>query len=364
MSLDPGEPDVSAPTPPHALDAILERVREASRTATPLRIVGGDTKSFYGRETTGAILSIAGYRGVVSYEPTELVVTARAGTRLIDLEARLAEHGQMFGFEPPRFGIEATVGGTVATGLSGPRRPYAGSVRDAVLGVRCLTAAGEVLRFGGQVMKNVAGFDLSRLLCGALGTLAVILEVSLKVLPRPRQELTLRGEMPPDEAIRLMNRWIGLPLSGAVWDRGALSVRISGEAQALDPVRGVMSPLAEVAEPEFWEDLREQRLPFFRDERPLWRLSLPPATPVLPWPGQEIIDWGGAQRWLKTDAEPEAVRRIAAAHRGYAVLFRGGDRLGPVFPPPPEALERLHARLKQAFDPHGIFNRGRLYAGL
>ncbi len=345
-------------------------MREAQASATPLRIVGGDTKAFYGRETSGFPLSLAGYAGIVSYEPTELVITARAGTRLIDLEARLAEQGQMFGFEPSCFGSEATVGGTVSTGLSGPRRPWGGSVRDAVLGVSCLTAAGEVLRFGGQVMKNVAGFDVSRLLCGALGTLAVILEVSLKVLPRPRHELSLRAEMPPDRAIPLMNRWARtpLPLSGAACDGRTLWVRLSGDPEALEDAREearrALDVSAEASEPGFWEALREQRLPFFRDDRPLWRLSLPPATPVLDLPGDWLIDWGGAERWLKTDAGADEVRRIAAAQRGYAVLFRGGDRSSEVFPPLPDALKGLHIRLKKAFDPHGIFNRGRLYSDL
>jgi glycolate oxidase FAD binding subunit len=355
---------VCPPDAEQALARMIERLCQAQPDATPLRIVGGDTKGFYGRTPAGSRFSVADYRGVVSYEPTELVVTARAGTPLRHLEALMAQRGQMFGFEPPHFGRDATIGGAVATGLSGPRRPYGGSVRDAVLGVRCLTAAGDVLRFGGQVMKNVAGFDLSRLMCGALGTLAILLEVSLKVLPRPRRELTLAAQMDPERAIALMNRWSGspLPLSGAAWDGASLRVRLSGDAGAVDEARAAMGPLYEVPETGFWEDLREQRLAFFRDPRPLWRLSLPPATPALP--GDWLIDWGGAGRWLKSDAAAPEVQGLAARHRGYAVLFRGGDHQGEVFPRLSTGLEALHARIKKAFDPRGILNPGRLYQDL
>ena len=366
MSIHPaGESDVGQAAE-HALVEMVERVRQAHDAGTVLRILGGDTKAFFGRDIEGSRLSIAGYRGVVSYEPTELVVTARAGTRVSDLDALLAEQDQMFGFEPPHFGIGATLGGTVSAGLSGPRRPYAGSVRDAVLGVRCLTAAGEVLRFGGQVMKNVAGFDLSRLLCGSFGTLAILLEVSVKVLPRPSSEITLTGAMGIDQAIPLMNRWARspLPLSGAVCDGQALWVRLSGERRALEQARAAMGALNQAPEAGFWEAVREQRLPFFRDDRPLWRISLPPATPALALPGDWLIDWGGAQRWLKTDAGAEEVRRNAAEQRGYAVLFRGGDRRGEVFPPLPDGLGALHARLKDVFDPRRILNRGRMYGDL
>ena len=363
---------------------LAETVREAAAHNTALAIVGGGTKTFYGLPSAGQQLDVGGHCGIVSYEPTELVITARAGTPLADIETALAEKNQMLGFEPPHFAdrIEArgagqggpdgafaenaTLGGAIACGLSGPRRPWAGSARDFVLGTKILNGKGEILRFGGQVMKNVAGFDVSRLMAGALGTLGVLLEISLKILPRPEQELTLAFELPVDQAIATMNQWSNqpLPLSAACHMGNTLYVRMSGAGTALQAARARLG--GEVIEKgeALWHNLREQRHPFFDGATPLWRLSVPPATPPMDVPGQWLVDWGGAQRWLKSDAAAGDIRRAVEAAGGHATLFRGGDRQGEVFHPLPPALHALHRRLKQAFDPRRILNPGRLYSDL
>lgn len=345
---------------------LQEAVRGAAARGTTLRIAGGGTKDFYGRQTNGQTLDAGKHRGVLAYEPTELVLTARAGTPLAEIEATLAGKGQMLGFEPPHYGKAATLGGTVACGLSGPRRPWSGSARDFVLGAKILNGRGEILRFGGQVMKNVAGFDVSRLMAGALGTLGVLLEVSLKVLPRPEQEQTLAFPLPPAQAIATMNDWSRqpLPLSAAAHVGDTLYIRISGTGSALRAARVRLGgePLEKGA--EFWREINEQQRQFFAGPQPLWRLSLPAATPPLDLPGKWLLDWGGAQRWLRSDAPAADIRRAAEAAGGHATLFRGGDRREEVFHPLAPALKTLHRNLKQAFDPAGILNPGRLYADL
>ncbi len=363
---------------------LAETVRSAAEARTPLQITGGGTKAFYGRPSSGQRLEVGDHRGILSYEPTELVITARAGTPLVDIETALAGGNQMLGFEPPyfadrieargagqggpggAFGENATLGGTIACGFSGPRRPWAGSARDFVLGAKILNGKGEILRFGGQVMKNVAGFDVSRLMAGALGTLGVLLEVSLKVIPRPEQELTLSFEMPAGQAIKAMNKWSArpLPLSAACHLGDTLYIRMSGAGTALRAARAKLGG-ASVDEAEaLWQALREHRRPFFDGDVPLWRLSVPPATPPMNLPGKWLSDWGGAQRWLKTDAPATDIRHAAATAGGHALLFRGGDRASEVFHPLPPALAALHRRLKQAFDPQRILNPGRLYSDL
>ena len=344
--------------------ALADRLRRAASEGTRLDVVAGGSKSFLGRITQSEPLDVSGHRGVVAYEPTELVVTARAGTTLAGLEAVLAESGQMLAFEPPHFGAAATLGGTVACGLSGPRRPYAGAARDFVLGVKILNGEGEILSFGGQVMKNVAGYDVSRLMVGAMGTLGVLLEISLKVLPLPAQTTTLAFSLDAAPAIEWMNAWAGrpVPLSAACHLDDTLYVRLSGTpggvAQAVERLGG------ELVEDAPWEHLREHRLPHFASELPMWRLSVPPATPPLVLPGETVIDWGGALRWLASDAPPDMIRDAARAAGGHATLYRNGDRRGDVFQPLEPALLALHRRLKAGFDPEGILNRGRMYAEL
>lgn len=343
---------------------LAERVRQAAADRTPLAIRGGDTKGFYGRAVRGEPLEFAGHRGVVSYEPTELVITARAGTPLAEIEALLAERGQMLPFEPPRFGAGTTFGGMLAAGLSGPRRPWAGAVRDALLGVKLLNGRGEVLNFGGRVMKNVAGYDVARLMAGSLGTLAVILEASVKVLPRPAVELTLVQEAGPGQAADRLVVWgrQPLPLSASLHHDGRLWVRLSGAQQGVAAARTTLG--GEEADGALWDRVRDQSLPFFQGEGPLWRVALPAAAPALDLPGDALTEWGGAVRWLRAALSADAVRRRAAVLGGHATLFRGHDGAGPVFQPLPAPLLQLHRRLKAAFDPHGLFNPGRLYAEL
>jgi glycolate oxidase FAD binding subunit len=343
---------------------LRELVREAAATRTPVRIRGGNSKAFYGRESLGKPLLTTAHRGILSYEPTELVITARAGTPLQEVEAVLADARQMLGFEPPYFATGATLGGTIACGLSGPRRPYAGSVRDFVLGVRMLNGTGEILQFGGQVMKNVAGYDLSRLQAGALGTLGVILEVSLKVLPRPAVECTLIQQCSPAAALEALKRWARkpYPLSAVAYVDDTLYLRLSGAASAVAAASHQLGgdPLAEGT--AFWHTVREHTHSFFQGDTPLWRLSVPPVTPLLQLPGSWFLDWGGAQRWLRGDAPATTMQQVAATAGGHATGFRGGDRQGPIFQPLEPVMQRLHRQLKHSFDPYGIFNPGRLYA--
>ena len=343
---------------------LIERVRRAAADKVPLRIVGGGSKAFYGRRCEGEPLDVSGHRGIVSYEPSELVITARAGTPLAEIESALAQNNQLLPFEPPHFGDKATLGGMVAAGLSGPRRPWGGSARDAVLGVKLLNGRGEVLRFGGQVMKNVAGYDLSRLMAGALGTLGVLLEVSVKVLPRPALERTRVFELDAKAAAERQIEWGRRPLSlsGTLYESGRLHVRLCGSEQgiqaALDAVGG------EDCKETPWHATREQTLPFFHGEAPLWRISLPPAAPDLNLPGATLTEWGGALRWLRTDLPGDVLRHRVAALGGNATLFRGHNGDGEVFHPLAPAMSVLHKQLKRAMDPDGIFNPGRLYPDL
>jgi glycolate oxidase FAD binding subunit len=367
---------------------LVEQVRDTAARGQRLRIRGGGTKDWYGEppspQAAETILDTRVHAGIVEYDPSELVVTVRCGTPLAELEAALAASGQMLACEAPHFGAQATVGGCIAAGLSGPRRATSGSVRDFVLGAKLINGRGQHLSFGGQVIKNVAGYDVSRLLAGSLGILGVITEVSLKVVPVPVAEATLRFDgVPLHEALARLNRWGGqpLPLSASAWSAATLHLRLSGASAAVAAARSALG--GELLDPAgataFWTALREQSAPFFARDAPLWRLSLPSTAPPLPGfdaqagPDGLLVEWGGALRWLRCDAPATGLREAARAAGGHATLFRrgsgGADPARPgsnpgCFAPLDPALLRIHQRLKAEFDPAGVFNRGRLYADL
>jgi glycolate oxidase FAD binding subunit len=342
---------------------LTDEIASAIATKRPVRICGGDSKAFLGRPTEGTRVDTRTHRGIVTYDPTELVITVRAGTPVSVMEAVLDAAGQMLPSEAPTFNGRATVGGMVATGLSGPRRPWSGSVRDFILGCRVITGQGQHLRFGGQVMKNVAGYDVSRLLTGSYGALGLISEVSLKVVPKPRATLSIALETTADLVTGMIGKWRheGVPISGACHVHDRLYVRLEGAEGSVAAARQRIG--GELVGPDFWTALREFALPLFNDLRPLWRLSLPGSAPHLVLPGSAAIDWGGAQRWWKTDESEGVIRELAQRYGGHATCFTAGITEAPFHPLPP-SLMKLHQRLKRELDPHGIFNPGRVYAGL
>ena len=358
------------------LNPLIDRIRAAAAAGTPLRIRGGGSKDFYGERLEGELFETTGLAGITSYEPTELVVTCLAGTPLAELEAALAARGQCLPFEPPRFGGGATVGGTVAAGLSGPARASAGAVRDYVLGLTMVNGRGELLTFGGQVMKNVAGYDVSRLVAGSLGTLGLIVEVSLKVLPVPPGAATLKFEMSQARALQQLAAWGGqpLPLNASCWvdDGGVptLYLRLRGAVAAVEAacrsLGGERQNEAEAAAD--WDRCRDQQLPWFQERgaRDLWRLAVAQTAPVLDLPEPPLVEWHGGQRWVR--AEPGAaaqLRGVAMKAGGHATLFAAADNRGKPasgrFTPLSAPLARIHRELKREFDPTGIFNRGRLF---
>lgn len=349
---------------------LIEQVRDAAGRGAGLAISSGGSKAFMGRGLKGEPLSVANHTGVVSYHPVELVLTVRAGTRLTEIDAVLAEHSQRMAFDPPRFGSSDSIGGTLACNLSGPGRPWQGSVRDHVLGVKLINGRGEHLSFGGQVMKNVAGYDVSRLQAGALGTLGVMTEVSLKVLPVPATELTLSRELPLAEAQALMAQLAGKskPLSAACWVGGSLYLRLSGARSAVEATSEQWLQAHGLnlyeAGSQFWARLRDQQLDFFSGEEPLWRFSVNP-TALMPDTGADVlVDWGGGQRWSRAEASLSDMAGFAARAGGQVSLFCGGDRSGEVMHPQPAPLRTIQQRLKASFDPQGIFNPGHLYSWL
>ena len=346
---------------------LKEQVETACATKKNLVIQGGGTKAFLGRSCNGEILDTWSVKGIIAYEPTELFITARAGTPLSEIENTLAQENQCLAFEPPYFGDSATFGGMIASGLSGPARPYNGAVRDFMLGVKCLTGNGDVLTFGGQVIKNVAGYDVSRLMTGALGTLGIILEASMKVMPRPESEISLTQTIDETAALRQMNTWAGkpLPITAACYENGCLNIRLSGTTKAVKMAQHKMKMDEHPAGPGYWQELREHRLDFFTAiEYSLWRISVSPTTESINLPGEWLIDWGGAQRWLKTNSQDNDVRQSVYKSGGHATLFRGGDRQGEIFQPLTPEMFAIHKRLKKVFDPENILNRGRIYKEL
>lgn len=339
-------------------------VVEALESKATLNIIGANSKAFYGRKVEADhTLDVSAHRGVVSYDPAELAITVRAGTPLRELEENLREHHQELPFEPPDFDGKSTIGGTVAAGLSGPRRPYSGAVRDAMLGAKIINGRGKILEFGGQVMKNVAGYDVSRLLAGSLGTLGVMLELSLKVQPMARHEITT---VQTADATNIFEQLIHLRqhsanISATAFDGERLFVRRVGEQTETNNWGG--SELLE-DDTDFWRQIKNQQHAFFQDDKPLWRISLPPATPMLTIPGETLIEWGGGLCWLKSHSPEQEIRDLVLQQGGHATLFRANGLSADPFQPLPTVLFKLHQQLKKSLDPQGIFNPGKMYPGL
>ena len=372
------------------IETFREQILHAAKNKTPLSIEGGATKSWYGNANTYTKLDTRTYSGILEYQPEELVITACAGTPLKEIEAALKEKNQVLAFEPPHFGEHATFGGAIAAGLAGPGRISVGNFRDFVLGTRILDGKGQDLSFGGQVMKNVAGYDVSRLMPGSMGTLALLLEASVKVLPRPAATATLRCHISQEKALRTLNEWAGqpLPLSASCWigngaGEGQLTIRLAGAAAAIKAAIPLMSSLVNASEVDpqsaevFWNDLREHKLPSFENiaaDQTLYRLALPAACGPLIISGASneiVLEWHGQQRWIKAagdEATFTLIKKLATSHGGHATRFKQGMNVNPAFQrftvlgeqAHSKALELVQERLRSAFDPAGVFATNRL----
>lgn len=346
--------------------ALQAQVQQALQQQTHLSIQGGNSKHFYGRQIEGETLNVSGHQGIIAYEPTELAITVRAGTPLSAIEALLHEHQQQLAFEPPNYNGQATLGGVVASGLSGPRRPYAGSVRDSVLGVKILNGQGQILEFGGRVMKNVAGYDVSRLMVGAMGTLGVLLEISLKLRPQPAQEITLSKQLTAEQARKQWRQYFGQAtnLSATCYDGEQLLLRLSGGSGSIAAMRDRIGGDLVDDGAKTWAKLKNHLTPFFCDATTLWRITQRPASPLHVYAGAQQVEWSGGLIWLNSDAPATEIRQLARQHGGHATLFRSHQPESEPFHPLPAGLLRLHKNVKASLDPQGIFNPGKIYADL
>lgn len=373
----------------NALNQFREQIIEAGKSNRVLSIQGGNTKSWYGNPAQGEIVNTKSYQGILDYQPEELVITACAGTSIGEIEAALAKNNQVLPFEPPHFGQAASFGGVIAAGLAGPARISTGNLRDFVLGTRVMDGRGEDLSFGGKVMKNVAGYDVSRLIPGSLGTLSLLLEASVKVLPKPAATLSLRCTMTAPKALQVLNQWAGqpLPLNASAWvgpsnEVGELTIRLAGAKAAVASASQMMcnqlgaNELDAQEANEFWLNLREQQLPWFREmpaDFALWRLSLPANCPALELPkgcsSKIVMEWHGQERWIQGPANlttSEQFRDLAIRHGGHMTCFRcPSSQLFERFTrldanPLSAGLEAVQKRLRHAFDPCGVFSTGRL----
>ncbi len=348
---------------------LQQRVKTALAEKTPLRICAGNSKECYGNKIkTNHDIDIKPYSGIIHYEPTELCITVRAGTRLAELEAELSKHQQILPFEPPFFTQNATIGGTVATGLSGPRRPYSGAVRDAILGVTIIDGQGEIVRFGGQVMKNVAGYDVSRLMTGAQGTLGILLDISLRLIPKPEHNITYQLPHSQQEALEYFTntRRSSLPITASCHHKLQTYIRLSGSEKQLDELVKTYDIQTMEDGDDFWRDVRDQQHDFFqRNDKPLWRISCAPAAPLTQQVDiRTMLEWNGAIRWITSNMPANIIQNIAQKAAGEAILFRGHVAGISTFKKPEPTLFKLHQRLKRQLDPKGIFNPNRLYEGL
>lgn len=345
---------------------LQSQLEQAYRDGTALSITAGNSKAFYGRSVHAEPLLVNQNTGIINYEPTELVITARAGTPLSEIISTLRSQNQMLGFEPPALGATATLGGTIACNLSGPRRPYRGAARDYVLGSTIINGKAEQMHFGGEVMKNVAGYDVSRLMCGAMGTLGVILDVSLKVIPLPESETTLVFELPIEKALQKIHQWTreSYPVSASCHLDNKLYLRLASNPLEISAAKAKLGGEILESDTEFWQQLNEQQLDFFNTQQPVWRLSLASDTPPLPLQGETLYDWGGALRWFKGDETADRIRHTLDTLDGHATLFRNNPTQLDPFHELSSGVMKVHRQLKMAFDPGFILNPGRMYADI
>jgi glycolate oxidase FAD binding subunit len=351
--------------------SLKNQVTEAYAKKTPLHIIGGESKAFYGNYVKGDTISTAEHAGIIEYQPSELVVTVRSGTLLSELETELKANKQMLAFEPPQHTANTTIGGAIACGLSGPRRMACGSARDFVLGTTIINGKAERLRFGGQVMKNVAGYDASRLMVGAQGTLGLLLDVSLKVLPMSKAEKTLQLETELSTAVKHIQQWLkqGLPISASCYTSGTLSLRLSSTSSAVSSsVNNIKKLFAcKEVDNDFWLDIKNQSHVFFsastlNNNQQLWRCSHQTNTSFYD-DGDQLIEWHGALRWVKSS---KTLYGIAESHSGHASLYPINQKNAhsDIFQPLASPLMKIQQRMKQAFDPENILNAGRLYTNI
>ena len=342
---------------------LQNQVQQAIADKTPLSITAGNSKNFYGNPLAATALDVSRHSGIINYEPTELVITLRAGSNLKQIEQTLAAQKQMFGFEPPAYGKSATIGGTIACNLSGPRRAFSGAARDFLLGCKIINGKGEILHFGGEVMKNVAGYDVSRLMCGAMGTLGVLLELSIKVLPKPETELTLIHEMKINQSlnkVHQLNR-SALPISATSFDDNNLYIRLSGSQGAVSAAAKLIGGDEDEYGDNYWFKLKEQQLEFFKQDSNLWRLSLASNATDLNLSGKTLYECNGALRWLVSDENESVIREAVTKQGGHAICYRPHNKADNIFQPLDTGLLKLHRQIKNAFDPSSIFNPGKMY---
>ena len=344
---------------------LAKQVAQAYSDRQALRIAAGGSKAFYGKAVDGKALDISQHSGIIEYKASELVITARSGTRISDIESALHKHGQQLAFEPPQHTDRATIGGAIACGLSGPARPFQGAARDFVLGAKIINGRGELMQFGGQVMKNVAGYDVSRLMVGAQGTLGVLLELSLKVLPKAEAETTLAFEIDAKEGHKILRGWIsdGHPITASCHYQGVLSIRLGSTENSIRNAHNKMG--GEVISNDIWQQLRHQSHPCFQQEN-LWRLSLPPAT-VIHNEDDHLIEWGGALRWKVSNNDLfEQAQRLGGHATRYALKpdSARANSSDEIFQPLQGGMLAIHKRIKHALDPHNILNPARLYKEL
>ena len=350
---------------------LQQQIQSAFENKTACNIIGSASKNFLGNAFPGKeTISTKGHTGIISYDASELVMTVRSGTRLQDINAALTENNQCLPFEPPAYSKDATIGGTIACNLSGPARAYSGAARDFVLGAHIINGKGDDLHFGGQVMKNVAGYDASRLMAGAYGTLGLILDVSLKVLPIAQTEITIKSELPANIAITTINELSAqnLPITASCYFDNHLYIRLnSSEKNALSVCQFICKKISasEIDNSKaFWLSVKEQQHSFFNTDKTITRLSLPATTQAVEFDGEQLIEWGGALRWLKSDLDIQQIRQTIQQHGGHVSAYRNSSSDSEFFHPLEPGARILHQRLKHAFDPAGILNPGRLYKEL